>query len=128
MSNEQTLIENKLTKLTEHQFHSVWTTAVGMEGYNKKLFQNLFQEMESQNLILPNSDDWINIEDRKPIAYESGNWDGLRSDLFLGQCKHGVYYIAQMYEGILDGNKFCNFYDKNEYEILDLIKWKPITD
>lgn len=41
----------KLEKLTEHQFHTVWTVAVGKVGYNKKMFQNVFEELIERGLI-----------------------------------------------------------------------------
>ena len=37
--------------LTEHQFHIVWTEAVEMEGYNKKLFQNILQSLKNKGII-----------------------------------------------------------------------------
>jgi hypothetical protein len=40
-----------MKKLTEGQFHTVWTEAVGMEGYNKKLFQNLLKSLQDKGLI-----------------------------------------------------------------------------
>lgn len=38
--------------LNEGQFHTVWTEAVGMEGYNKKLFQNLLKSLQEKGLIV----------------------------------------------------------------------------
>ncbi|MDD4970847.1 MAG: hypothetical protein PHT07_15575 [Paludibacter sp.] len=40
-----------MRKLTEHQFHTIWTEAVGREGYNKKLFQNLLEALRDKGLI-----------------------------------------------------------------------------
>lgn len=40
-----------MEKLTEGQFHTVWTEAVGMEGYNKRLFQNVFESLQNKGLI-----------------------------------------------------------------------------
>jgi len=30
---------SKMDELTESQFHTVWTEAVGVEGYDKRMFQ-----------------------------------------------------------------------------------------
>jgi hypothetical protein len=40
-----------MRKLTEGQFHTVWTEAVGNEGYDKKLFQNVLQALKDKGLI-----------------------------------------------------------------------------
>jgi len=41
----------KLRKLTEGQFHTIWTEAVGKDGYDKKLFQNILQSLKDKGLI-----------------------------------------------------------------------------
>ena len=46
-------MENKTPPITEHQFHMVWTEAVGEEGYNKKLFQQLLENMKANGKIIP---------------------------------------------------------------------------
>ena len=43
----------KDTILTEHQFHVIWTAAVGKPGYDKKLFQNIFEELIESGKIIP---------------------------------------------------------------------------
>ena len=45
-----------MDKLTESQFHTVWTEAVGMEGYNKRLFQNLLESLQDKGLISEKSE------------------------------------------------------------------------
>jgi len=42
-----------MEKLSEAQFHTVWTSAVGKDGYSKKLFQNVLTELQQNELILP---------------------------------------------------------------------------
>ena len=42
-----------IDKLTEAQFHTVWTVAVGKKGYDKKLFQEVFEELIERDLIIP---------------------------------------------------------------------------
>jgi len=41
-----------MTPLTEHQFHTVWTNAVGMNGYDKQLFRDLLQKMKASGEIV----------------------------------------------------------------------------
>jgi hypothetical protein len=43
---------SKMDELTESQFHTVWTEAVGVEGYDKRMFQNLFQKMVENGTVL----------------------------------------------------------------------------
>ncbi len=120
--------EKKESKLIRDAVNDANMHTMNGSSHHSRLVERLISFVKSKAAKDYHSDEWIDIEDRKPIAYEVGNWDGKRSDLFLGQCKHGIYYIGVMYEGFLDGNNFCNFYDKNDYEIRNLIKWKPITD
>ncbi len=39
--------------ITEHQFHAVWTAAVGRPGYDKKFFQDLLGDMVEKGLVIP---------------------------------------------------------------------------
>lgn len=69
---------------------------------------------------------WITVDEEKPIAYESGNWDGLRSDFILVKDIHGKVYVAKSYQGVIDGSNFCDFCDDNGY--IPLVKhWRPIS-
>jgi hypothetical protein len=40
-----------MDKLTENQFHTVWTEAVGREGYSKDLFREVLISLKKRNLI-----------------------------------------------------------------------------
>ena len=40
-----------MDKLTESQYHTIWTEAVGREGYNKKLFQEVLKSLKERDLI-----------------------------------------------------------------------------
>lgn len=43
----------KMKPLTEHQFHAVWTNAVGRAGYDKRLFQSVLEDMIEKNQVIP---------------------------------------------------------------------------
>lgn len=43
----------KQVTLTEHQFHVIWTAAVGKKGYNKRLFQEVFEELIEEGKVIP---------------------------------------------------------------------------
>ena len=69
---------------------------------------------------------WKDIKKEKPIATESGCWDGLRTERILVCTTGGIYHIARMYEGILDGSKFCDFYTEMDYELPNVAFWTEI--
>jgi len=41
----------KKTTLTEHQFHAVWTEAVGREGYDKNMFLEILLKLKEDGRI-----------------------------------------------------------------------------
>ena len=55
---------------------------------------------------------WEGFESHQPICYETGEWDGYKSDIILCKNKNDEnIFIAECYEGILDGSPFfhvCN--------------------
>lgn len=69
---------------------------------------------------------WHELKNNKPLAYESGYWDGLKSDKVLVATKDKTITVAVMYEGILDGCSFCDFYDINDFELDHVIYWAKI--
>jgi methionyl-tRNA synthetase len=40
-----------MPELSEAQFHTVWTEAVGLEGYNKRLFQEVYNNLLKKGKI-----------------------------------------------------------------------------
>lgn len=69
---------------------------------------------------------WIKLADKKPSAYQSGAWDGLKSDEILVLTNTGRMYLAVMYEASMDGSYFCEFYDVRDYEVKDITHWAEI--
>lgn len=74
---------------------------------------------------------WISVNERTPIATESGHWDGLRSEFVLAVNRDRNYVIARVYEGKMDGSHFLDWVDSND-TILDgkhdeIIMWQYIT-
>ncbi len=41
---------------------------------------------------------WYKIENKKPIAYKTGNWDGKKSDKLLVSTLNGGCHVAEMYD------------------------------
>jgi hypothetical protein len=81
----------------------------------------------TKNTVSNEWEKWVSVNDRTPHAWESGNWDGKRSDKVLCQDSKGEYHIAEVYEGTLDGSRFVNWYDSRDYEIDNVVKWKEIN-
>jgi hypothetical protein len=72
-------------------------------------------------------DKWISVKDRLPTAYEPGEWDGLRSDFVLTKNKKGHAEVARVYTGILDGDKFANWFTTDDYELEGVTQWREIN-
>jgi len=67
---------------------------------------------------------WISVEDKTPIAYETGDWDGQRSDLFLCEDVMSEYHLAHLYE-YHDGQ--VEWYDKEDFGLRhEIVKWMPL--
>jgi len=68
---------------------------------------------------------WNDIKKTMPVAYQSGDWDGLKSDKVLVCTIRRKYYVVEMYHGILDGEEFCDFYD-GDVEVKNVAFWAEI--
>lgn len=71
---------------------------------------------------------WNKLKHKKPSPYQTGYWDGKRTDELLVCDKNKKYHVVRMYEGILDGEHFMNFYDNNDYEIDNVEFWIEIDN
>ena len=71
-------------------------------------------------------DGWISVEERLPLAFLTGNWDDKKSEPVLVKTKDNKYFIAVTYQGTMDGNEFCDWYDDRDFEIKDVVSWKEI--
>ena len=69
---------------------------------------------------------WNDIRKKKPLAYKTGGWDGKKSDKVLVCTLGQKYYVAEMYEGVLDGREYCDFYDDRDFEITHVAFWTEI--
>lgn len=104
---------------------TIWSTEAlrAMQEYSDIKTAPLNKKIEE----LKKLNQWISLKKQKPIATESGAWDGLKSEQILVEDKNGVRYVAVMYEGTLDGSYFCNFYSSLDWEIENVINWKHIN-
>ena len=70
---------------------------------------------------------WIPVEEELPLAYISGNWDGLKSDFVIVKFKNGDWTKAVLYSGTMDGSEFNDWYCEQDYQISNITHWRPIT-
>lgn len=70
----------------------------------------------------------IPITERKPHCFESGNWDGLRSEYVVVWDSNGDSAIARLYSGFIDGSEFNEFYSNSDFELQNIVSWMPLPD
>jgi hypothetical protein len=119
--DENGKIMSKIIKISEPN------AELAISKFEKENPNIVWREFKLIKIHDEKSNDWIDIKKRKPIATERGEWDGLKSSPFLVMDNTDNYHIVIMYEGKMDGSEFCNFYDKNDFEIKNIVKWKPIN-
>ena len=52
---------------------------------------------------------WTYTKDQLPMCYQTGNWDGKRSDLVVGETINGKQFLGCCYEGTMDGSYFFDW-------------------
>ncbi len=67
---------------------------------------------------------WNRIENRKPIANETGCLDGKKNNKVL--VYNGKYHVAIMYHTIIDGSESFDFYDDRDFDIQNVTHWTEI--
>lgn len=70
---------------------------------------------------------WINTQDQVPLCYETGNWDGKKSDLFIGETMTCKKFLGCCYEGVMDGSKFFDWYQVDEISSNDWSVNEPVV-
>jgi NTP pyrophosphatase (non-canonical NTP hydrolase) len=65
-----------LQPLSEAQFHTVWTRAVGQRGYDKELFQRIFKDLKLLGLVTQT--DGMERLQREVGAWQEGHWPDTR--------------------------------------------------
>lgn len=69
---------------------------------------------------------WNNINKTEPNAWETGDWDGSRTDFLLVLDKKGIAHIARAYQNIYQEESYFEWYDKEEYEVENVNFWMEI--
>ena len=55
---------------------------------------------------------WIPITEKTPLCFITGDLDGKKSEPIFVRTKDGSTYVAECYQGKLDGYEFCDFYTR----------------
>lgn len=82
--------------------------------------------LASENLV---KQEWYYpSEGEFPICYQSGRWDGLKSDPVLTKDKDGNPSLLFLIEGEMDGSKFKDWYGIDEFNASTPYKWQKIPE
>lgn len=73
---------------------------------------------------------WNKTAESLPHAYETGDWDGKRSDQVMIQLKDNIVCIGVLYEGFIDGEEFQDWYsidaEGQEWDRVNPLYWRKI--
>jgi len=75
--------------------------------------------IENENESNPSSSQtdvirWLDANKELPLCVSTGNWDGKQSDIVLAETFTGKKFLAQCYEGFMDGTAFFDWYQVDE--------------
>jgi len=69
---------------------------------------------------------WNEFKKQKPTAYETGCWDGKRSDIVLVQTIGKNLFLCRMYHTVMDGKEQFDFCDNTDFIIDNVKYWASI--
>ena len=75
-------------------------------------FRQLFSEGEE--VLQVENNVWIEVNNSLPLCTSTGDWDGKQSDIILAETITGKKFLAQCYEGFMDGSEFFDWYQVDE--------------
>ena len=90
---------------------------VDSEKMNKtELTYSQFLDMmgESEEVLQVENNGWIEVNDTLPLCVSTGDWDGKQSEIILAETITGKKFLAQCYEGFMDGSAFYDWYQVDE--------------
>jgi hypothetical protein len=77
--------------------------------------------------IVPDIGQWIDASVKQPLCVSSGDWDGKQSDIVLAETVSGKKFLAQCYEGFMDGAHFYDWYQVDEIVQNDYPLSEPVS-
>lgn len=69
---------------------------------------------KQDNGVLPCVMHWFDCSEKLPLCTETGDWDGKKSELIIGETITGKKFLGCCYEGFMDGNSFFDWYQVDE--------------
>ena len=90
---------------------------VDSEKMNKtELTYSQFLDMmgESEEVLQVENNGWIEVNDTLPLCVSTGDWDGNQSEIILAETITGKKFLAQCYEGFMDGSAFYDWHQVDE--------------
>lgn len=84
-------------------------------------FIKLFEGGEEQK------NGWIDAREEQPLCVSTGNWDGKQSDIVIAETFTGKKFLAQCYEGFMDGSKFYDWYQVDEINSSDWLITESVS-
>ena len=69
---------------------------------------------ESDEVLQVENTGWIEVNDTLPLCVSTGDWDGKQSEIILAETITGKKFLAQCYEGFMDGSAFYDWYQVDE--------------
>lgn len=134
--NEEKLIENKekTDKIpTPQEFLKSDKASCLDNAFSSKDWGSIYIWMEEyekfcRDYHLTKQSEWKNVNEKLPFCFEDGDWDGKRSSYCFVKLNNGLYDVAILYSGILDGSEFAEWYDNNENDFgsVKVTHWKEI--
>jgi len=129
------MLKDYMQRLTESDVFALVGKMQNTINFNVKTNMELIKQMGEKAVNELNADTnvsgegWISVQDRTPIAYKTGIWDGQKSDLVLTyNAVDDTHCIANLYEGYLDGNHFKDWYHVDDFEIPTPTHWQPLPE
>lgn len=84
------------------------------------------------NVVLPCVMHWFDCSEKLPLCTETGDWDGKKSELIIGETITGKKFLGCCYEGFMDGSSFFDWYQVDEINHNDwlvndtVVRWMNI--
>ena len=85
--------------------------------------KDLKEQLAIHGVLNCKNNKWNDLTKQTPHCWETGNWDGKRSDYVITLNDKMEFNVAVAYEGTMDGSRFLDFYDKHDFEVENVSYW-----
>lgn len=119
-------------KIKEKKLRAAIQIAFAEHGLEDDQLENKIVQY-SKNLSLSEvapkqeQEEWISVEEKLPITFETGHWDGKRSEIVVVKNGEDSYHICRLYSGFMDGFEFNDWAEaKHDLIVEDVTHWKNL--